>query len=120
MPSIDEMLRTFANTLAPNERAAVENARGDDDAKEDVFRRHWSLKEALVKAMGVGLAMELNRADFACEGEDGSDRSGTPSRSPGGVETATLRLLAMAPSASDRAASLLRDVAPAAAAVNVT
>ena len=92
MPSIDEMLRTFANTLAPNERAAVENARGDDDAKEDVFRRHWSLKEALVKAMGVGLAMELNRADFACEGEDGSDRSGTPSRSPGGVETATLRL----------------------------
>jgi 4'-phosphopantetheinyl transferase len=51
----------------------VENARGDDDAKEDVFRRHWSLKEALVKAMGVGLAMELNRADFACEGEDGSD-----------------------------------------------
>ena len=35
MPSIDEMLRTFANTLAPNERAAVENARGDDDAKEE-------------------------------------------------------------------------------------
>ena len=57
-----------------------------------MFRRHWSRKEALVTAMGGGLAMELNRADFACEGEDGSDRSGTPSRSPGGVETATLRL----------------------------
>jgi len=100
-PSIDEMLKVFANVLTPNERAAVENAAGDDEAKEDVFRRHWSLKEALVKAMGVGLAMELNRADFECEDEGASGvssgvrRAGSaPPRGclPGGVETATLRL----------------------------
>ena len=95
-PSIDEMLKVFANVLTPNERAAVENAAGDDEAKEDVFRRHWSLKEALVKAMGVGLAMELNRADFECEDEGaGVRRAGSAAprgRLPGGVETATLRL----------------------------
>ena len=95
-PSIDEMLKVFANVLTPNERAAVENAAGDDEAKEDVFRRHWSLGEALVKAMGVGLALELNRADFECEDEGaGVRRVGSAAgggRLPGGVETATLRL----------------------------
>ena len=30
-PSIDEMLKVFANVLTPNERAAVENAAGDDE-----------------------------------------------------------------------------------------
>ena len=36
--------------LAPNELRCIREA-GDDDAQEEVFRRHWSLKESLVKAM---------------------------------------------------------------------
>jgi len=34
---------------------------------EDYFRRHWSLKEAMVKAIGVGLAMDLRRCEFAID-----------------------------------------------------
>ena len=64
LPSAEEMLSTFGDVLAPAELAAI-RAQPDDDAMEEAFRRHWSLKEALAKAMGVGLALHLGRADFA-------------------------------------------------------
>ena len=64
LPSAEEMLSTFGDVLAPAELAAI-RAQPDDDAMEEAFRRHWSLKEALAKAMGVGLALHLGGADSA-------------------------------------------------------
>ena len=72
LPSAEEMLSTFGDVLAPAELAAI-RAQPDDDAMEEAFRRHWSLKEALAKAMGVGLALDLGRADFAVVPSDASE-----------------------------------------------
>ena len=69
VPTADEMLATFGAVLTERERSVIRGAaRGgggdDDDAVEEAFQKHWSAKEALVKAMGVGLAFDLNRAEF--------------------------------------------------------
>jgi 4'-phosphopantetheinyl transferase len=63
-PSVEETLQSFRETLSVSERNAIRAFRTDAE-KEDAFRRHWSCKEALVKAMGVGLGMELGRASFS-------------------------------------------------------
>lgn len=77
LPSAEEMLSTFGDVLAPAELAAI-RAQPDDDAMEEAFRRHWSLKEALAKAMGVGLALHLGSADFTVvpfESSPGAERT---------------------------------------------
>ena len=63
-PSVEETLESFRETLSVSERNAI-RAFQTEAEKEDAFRRHWSCKEALVKAMGVGLGMELGRASFS-------------------------------------------------------
>eukprot|EP00899_Mesostigma_viride_P019490 jgi/Mesvir1/27542/Mv07300-RA.1 len=39
---------------------------GRDGVLYDQFYRHWCLKEAYIKAVGIGLGFELGRAEFAC------------------------------------------------------
>ena len=54
---------------------------------ENEFRRHWSLKEALVKAIGIGLGMDLNRAEFTIHPPRASEEATTASVSiDGGVK----------------------------------
>lgn len=61
--SVAETVSAFRDTLSGAETSAIlRNA--TEAEKEDAFRRHWSCKEALTKAMGVGLGMELKRASF--------------------------------------------------------
>ena len=62
--AVEETLESFRETLSVSERNAI-RAFQTEAEKEDAFRRHWSCKEALVKAMGVGLGMELGRASFS-------------------------------------------------------
>ena len=63
--SVAETVSAFRDTLSAAETSAILRAPGATEAeKEDAFRRHWSCKEALTKAMGVGLGMELKRASF--------------------------------------------------------
>ena len=63
-PSVAETLESFRDTLSAAESRAI-RAPETEAEREDAFRRHWSCKEALTKAMGVGLGMELKRASFA-------------------------------------------------------
>ena len=63
-PSVEETLQSFRDTLSLSETRAI-RAYETEAEKEDAFRRHWSCKEALTKAMGVGLGMELGRASFS-------------------------------------------------------
>jgi 4'-phosphopantetheinyl transferase len=65
-PSVAETLETFRGALTPEERETIVGHE-DETSREEAFRRHWSCKEAFVKAMGVGLGMELNRACFSFE-----------------------------------------------------
>ena len=53
-------------------RAGTTIRSGDGDAgKLAQFYRHWSMKEAYIKAVGIGLGFELRRAEFRyVEGSD--------------------------------------------------
>jgi 4'-phosphopantetheinyl transferase len=48
-------------TLAPYERARL--AQAPEEARMDCFVRHWTLKEAYVKARGLGLALPLDAVE---------------------------------------------------------
>ena len=54
----------FASSLSPREWATVAAA-PTPAAQDDVFRRHWALKEAFVKARGDGVAAELGGVEFS-------------------------------------------------------
>ena len=58
---VESLLETFKNVLTQREVDAIrETAREKGErAGEELFRKHWSLKEAHVKAVGVGLGMDL-------------------------------------------------------------
>ena len=40
-----------------------------EDEQRSVFRRHWSLKEAFVKARGDGIGFELGKCEFVFDGD---------------------------------------------------
>jgi len=62
--TLDEWMSLFDAQLTPHEWSEVQAPGLDDAGKAAVFRRHWSLKEAFVKARGDGLGFELGRAEF--------------------------------------------------------
>jgi 4'-phosphopantetheinyl transferase len=64
-----------ARFFAPAESAHLMQL--DADARRDRFFDLWTLKEALVKALGTGMAMSLNRLAFAVD-PDGSVRLSAP------------------------------------------
>lgn len=60
-----ELQATFRRQLSDREWEAVLAGEG---GVQDAFRRHWSCKEAFVKARGDGLGFELGRAEFEFHG----------------------------------------------------
>ncbi len=66
-PNIAELLETFRDVLSVDEKQSIVSVASSESAlaAEDLFRRLWSCKEALTKAMGVGLFFELKRASFS-------------------------------------------------------
>jgi len=69
---VGTLLETFKSVLTDRERAVIEEKtrRDGERAGEELFRKHWSLKEAHVKAVGVGLGMDLRRCEFRIEDVD--------------------------------------------------
>ena len=49
--------------------STVDTSRSLAAAQKDAFQKVWSLKEALVKARGDGLAYELGHAEFCVRGD---------------------------------------------------
>lgn len=80
---VEALLETFKNVLTQREVDAIrETAREKGErAGEELFRKHWSLKEAHVKAVGVGLGMDLKRCEFVIDDVSSTARvivDGTP------------------------------------------
>ncbi|EIE24817.1 4'-phosphopantetheinyl transferase [Coccomyxa subellipsoidea C-169] len=65
--TIPQLKSIFDKQFTPYEWASIDNAGSGDEAKESMFRRLWSLKEALVKARGDGLGFDLSKAEFHFE-----------------------------------------------------
>jgi len=66
---VESLLETFQSVLTRRECELIRETTAiyGDKAGEDMFRKHWSLKEAHVKAIGVGLGMDLRRCEFAID-----------------------------------------------------
>ncbi|CAL5226778.1 g9635 [Coccomyxa viridis] len=65
--SMAELRSIFSRQFTEYEWASVDAAGPSTDAKEGMFRRLWSLKEAFVKARGDGLGYDLIKAEFHFE-----------------------------------------------------
>lgn len=52
--------------FSESEKALIENA--PDEEKNLLFFRLWTLKEAYVKALGIGVSYPLNTAEFSFDG----------------------------------------------------
>ena len=63
-PAGDEFFSPFQSCYTANEWALV-FAFGERARQMDEFYRLWTLKESLVKAIGLGLGFELQRAEFS-------------------------------------------------------
>lgn len=55
-------------TFSENEKALMETA--PDEEKNLLFFRLWTLKEAYVKAMGIGVSYPMNTAEFSFDGSE--------------------------------------------------
>jgi 4'-phosphopantetheinyl transferase len=64
---LDPDLAQVAGRFAPRERASIQEAAGS--AKSRRFFDCWARKEAFVKAVGVGLSLELDRFEVPLEGD---------------------------------------------------
>mmetsp|Transcript_47803 Transcript_47803/g.120659 ORF Transcript_47803/g.120659 Transcript_47803/m.120659 type:complete len:296 (+) Transcript_47803:194-1081(+) len=64
---LEELQRIFRSQFTDWEWGCIRSAANEEGHKR-LFRRHWSLKEAFVKARGDGIAFELNQAEFHIEG----------------------------------------------------
>lgn len=56
----------FARYLSPSERARCSAA--PESARKDEFLRHWTLKEAYSKALGLGVSMGFDRFSIDLDG----------------------------------------------------
>lgn len=65
--SLEDFFHTMRNVLTPNEWRVVRSGKTEEE-QEDLFRRHWSLKEAFVKGRGDGIAFELGKCEFSFHG----------------------------------------------------
>lgn len=60
---LNEFFRLMTRHFAPNEWAAIKKA-GNDKNQIAMFCRHWALKESYVKALGVGITVDLQDISF--------------------------------------------------------
>ena len=65
-----------ARFFAPSETAHL--AQLDEEARQQRFFDLWTLKEALAKALGMGMALSLNRLAFAIAGDGGISLGAAP------------------------------------------
>lgn len=54
--------------FSESEKALIENA--PDEEKNLLFFRLWTLKEAYVKALGIGISYPMNTTDFSFDGDN--------------------------------------------------
>jgi 4'-phosphopantetheinyl transferase len=75
-PSLDQFFHDMRSCFTPLEWQHIRQASTDDAPQQlDRFFRHWTLKEAYIKAVGIGLGFDLQRAQFRCrEVADGGGR----------------------------------------------
>jgi len=60
---VSEFFRTMRSCFTVTEWRTIEGG-GDDKANLRLFFIHWTLKESYIKAVGIGLGFELQRAEF--------------------------------------------------------
>ena len=68
-PGVAKLKQSFERTCSDREWEAIACCPSPEE-QEAAFRRHWSCKEAFVKARGDGLGFELARAEFTIEPEN--------------------------------------------------
>ncbi|GAX75507.1 hypothetical protein CEUSTIGMA_g2950.t1 [Chlamydomonas eustigma] len=69
--SLHQIINTMKGQFHTLEWSCIQSYAQREDMMEDCFLRHWSLKEAYVKARGDGLGFEpLSRAAFTFEDDD--------------------------------------------------
>lgn len=61
--SLDDFFRIMTRNFSNNEWVAIKSCR-DDKSKISMFCRHWALKESYVKAIGVGITINLQDISF--------------------------------------------------------
>jgi 4'-phosphopantetheinyl transferase len=61
---LESFFASFDRQFTPDEWRAIRGAGLDDESKAAAFRQHWSMKEALVKVRGDGIAFDMGRAAF--------------------------------------------------------
>lgn len=71
-----KLFQAFERQFSSAECQLIQSA-GNEEAQEAAFRKHWSLKEAFVKARGDGIAFDLRKADFRLQ-QAGSIQAITP------------------------------------------
>lgn len=67
LPEMDQIMERF---FSPDEKKIFRSF--SQDAKKTSFFKYWARKEALLKAMGVGLSMPLDEVKVLCANNDGS------------------------------------------------
>ncbi|KAG6613003.1 L-aminoadipate-semialdehyde dehydrogenase-phosphopantetheinyl transferase-like [Phytophthora cinnamomi] len=70
--SVEEFFGAFADHFNPGEWKYIREIE-DEDEQYSRFYRLWSLKEAYIKAVGIGLGFSLLRAEFARVDSTGED-----------------------------------------------
>eukprot|EP01130_Rhizamoeba_saxonica_P003940 TRINITY_DN1630_c0_g1_i1.p1 TRINITY_DN1630_c0_g1~~TRINITY_DN1630_c0_g1_i1.p1 ORF type:complete len:213 (-),score=51.77 TRINITY_DN1630_c0_g1_i1:63-701(-) len=60
--NIDNFFHTLRDCFTSNEWNIIKS--GSDDEKLRMFFIHWTLKEAYIKAIGIGLGFDLQRCEF--------------------------------------------------------
>jgi 4'-phosphopantetheinyl transferase len=74
--NLADIFKSFEKQFSPKEWAAIKAHSPDEAAMERAFRQHWSLKEAYVKATGLGLALDLGSIAFTIT-VDGNNNNNT-------------------------------------------
>ena len=63
---------SFESNFTASEWATIKRDAPDDHAMYEQFYRHWALKESYIKAVGIGLGFDLQKAEFTYR--DASER----------------------------------------------
>lgn len=65
--SLSEFFRLMQNKFSPQEWSYIGRPQHNERAQLKAFMRHWCLKEAYVKELGVGITVDLQKISFAVD-----------------------------------------------------